>query len=94
MKVVLKRQPQIALAAIASFIESENTKGNGKRFVLKFSKAIEEFAVRKVHYALCNHHVLASLKYSCIIFNKWVIAFTIEKNTMVVHKIIHGSILK
>ena len=94
MKVVLKRQPQIALAAIASFVESENTAGSGKRFVLKFSKAIEEFALKNVKYALCNHEVLAALKYSCMVFNKWVIAFTIEKNTMVVHKIIHGSILK
>ena len=94
MKVVLKRQPQIALAAIESFVESENTEGSGKRFIVKFVKFIEKSAVTKVKFALCHHHILASLKYSCIIFNKWVIAFAIENNSMVVHKIIHGTILK
>ena len=94
MKIVLKRQPQIALAAIASFTESKNTRGSSKRFILRFSKFIEKYALDNVKYALCKHPVLADLNYSCVFYNKWVIAFTIENNTMVVHNIIHGSVLK
>ena len=94
MKVLLKRQPQIALASIASYTESKNTKGSGKRFVLRFSKFIEKYAMDNVKYSLCYHPVLADLNFSCVFYNKLVIAFTIENNSMIVHTIIHGSVLK
>ena len=94
MKIVLKRQPQITLAAIASFTESKNTKGSGKRFILRFVKFIEKHALGNVIYSLCKHPVLADLNYCCIFYNKWVIAFTIENNITTIHTIIHGSVLK
>ncbi len=94
MRVLLKRQPQIAIASIASYIETKNTPGSGERFIVKFRKFIQESAKEKVKYALCNYAVLASFNYSCLIFNKWVIAFSIEKNVMTIHTIIHGSLLK
>lgn len=94
MNIVLKRQPQIALAALANFIESKNTKGSGKRFVKKFSAFIEKYAKENVSYSLCSNTILASFKYSCVFFNKWTIAFTIEKNSMVIQKIIHGTVLQ
>ena len=94
MRILLKRQPQIAIASIASFVESQNTKGSGKRFVFKFKKFIEKLALENVEFALCKNAVLASYKFSCINFNKWVIAFTFETDRLVIHKIIHGSVLK
>lgn len=79
--------------AVADFVESKNTKGSGSRFALKFKSAIEDLALPNVQYALCSHHVLASLKYSCSHFNDWVIAFRIIDEELIVYEIIHGSLL-
>jgi hypothetical protein len=79
--------------AVADFVESKNTEGSGARFALKFKTAIQKLAMPNVKYSLCNHHVLASLKYSCSHFNDWVIAFKINNDELVVHEIIHGSLL-
>jgi len=79
--------------AIADFVESKNTKGSGARYALKFKSAIEALALPNVEYSLCNHHILASLRYSCSHFNDWVIAFKIADNELIVYEIIHGSLL-
>ncbi len=61
--------------AISDFVESKNTHGSGARFALKFKSAIRKLAVSDVQYSICNHHILAALKYSCGHFNDWVIVF-------------------
>jgi len=79
--------------SIADFVESKNTKGSGDRYALKFKSAIKKLARANVKYTLCNHPILAAFGYSCSHFNDWVIAFKIGKNEIVVHEIIHGSLL-
>lgn len=93
MKVVFKPEAVIALRAIAKFVESQNTPGSGKRYALKFRKAIELFAQPKLKYALCHDSTLALMGYSCRNYNKWVIAFKIEKSKFVVYEILLGSLL-
>ncbi len=93
--MVVKITPKAlrVIDAVADFVESKNTSGSGARFALKFKLAIESLALPNVDYALCNHHVLASLKYSCSHFNDWVIAFRITDTELVVYEIIHSSLL-
>ncbi len=86
-------QASRVIDAVADFVESKNTKGSGGRFALKFKAAIQKLALSDVQYSLCNHHVLASLKYSCGHFNDWVIAFKIVNDELIVYEIIHGSLL-
>ncbi len=79
MTILLERQAQVALAGIASYVDSKNTEGSGERFVKKFQKIITGFSKPNVQYAKCQNEVLASLNYSCIVFNKSIIAFSIER---------------
>jgi len=93
VKVILTDHALNVIDEIAAFVESKNTPGSGKRYALKFKKAIEKIAKPKVKYAICNHERLALLNYSCGHYNDWVIAFRIENNALVVYQIIHGSFL-
>jgi hypothetical protein len=79
--------------SIADFVESKNTQGSGARYALKFKSAIEKLAVPNIKHTLCQHPVLAAFDYSCSHFNDWVIAFRITNNELIVHEIIHGSLL-
>lgn len=79
--------------SIADFVESKNTQGSGARYALKFKSAIEKLAVSNVKHTLCQHPVLAAFDYSCSHFNDWVIAFRITNNELVVHEVIHSSLL-
>ena len=93
MKLNITPKAASVIDSIAEFVESKNTPGSGNRFALKFMLAIEKLAVPNVQYALCSHHVLASLRYSCSHFNDWVIVFRITGDELVVCEIIHGSLL-
>jgi len=78
---------------IAAFVESKNTPGSGKRFVLKFISEIESVAQENLQYTLCNNPVLARHKYSCRYMNNWVIVFRVESNVFIVYDIIPASIM-
>lgn len=93
MKIAFKPAAAKALYAIADFVESKNTPGSGKRYALKFRKAVEQFAQPNVKYTLCNDKLLALLGYSCRNYNDWIIAFKIENNRFVIYEIILGSTL-
>lgn len=93
MKVIITVHALNVLSNIATFVESKNTPGSGKRYISKFKEAIKKIAQPNVQYALCNDKNLASLNYHCGHFNDWVIAFRIENKALVVYQIIHGSFL-
>lgn len=93
MKISITPEASNVIDAIADFVETQNTPGSGKRFALKFINAIERLAISNVQYGLCAHHVLALLHYSCSYFNDWVIVFRINNDELIVHEIIHGSLL-
>jgi hypothetical protein len=93
LNIQITPQALSVIDSIADFVESQNTPGSGARYALKFKSAIEKLALPNVQYSLCNHHVLAAYKYSCSHFNDWVIAFRVQGNELIVHEIIHGSLL-
>jgi hypothetical protein len=93
LKLKILPKAMRVIDAITDFVESKNTEGSGARYALKFKSALEKLALSDVQYALCNHPVLAAYKYSCSHFNDWVIAFRIENNVLIVHEIVHGSLL-
>jgi hypothetical protein len=81
------------IASVADFVESKNTLGSGARYALKFKSTIEKLAIPNVKHTHCHHPVLAAFNYSCSHFNDWVIAFRISDGELIVHEIIHGSLL-
>lgn len=88
MEVYYTVKANNAIALIAAFVESKNTKGSGNRFALKLESAINNFAKENVEYAKCYTTVLASLGFSCLTINNWVIAFKISQNKFIVYRII------
>ena len=93
MKVVFRPEAEIVLDEVAEFIDTINTEGSGDFWVSKFISYIYSFALPNTSYALCNNIELADVGYSCITYNGWTIAFKIEDELFVVHKITRGNIL-
>jgi len=93
LKIIISKRALNVIDAISDFVESKNTPGSGARYALKFKAAIEKLAVPDVEYALCPHPLLAAYKFSCSYFNDWVIAFRIQNSELIIHDIIHGSLL-
>jgi len=82
-----------ALFEISYFIDCINLDGAGDKWSEKFISNLYSYAKPNVQYALCRDEYLASIGMSCINFNDWIIAFRIEDDSLVVHKIIRGSFL-
>lgn len=94
MEIILKPKAQKALSLIAKFVEDNNTKGSGVRFIEKFSLKLSTYAIENTQYSACKNKTLSFLGFSCITINKWVIAFKIENKKFVVYRIILGALLK
>ena len=94
MNLVFKPEAEEALFEIASWVEQRNTAGSGTRFIERFIDKIEIFVQPHVVYTICKNAVLAALQLQCISIDKWVIAFTTDKKSFVVHYIIWGPGLK
>jgi GH43 family beta-xylosidase len=94
MEIILKPKAQNALMLIANFVEKNNTKGSGVRFIEKFSLSLSTYAIENTHYAVCKNKTLSILGFSFITINKWVIAFKIENKKFIIYRIILGALLK
>lgn len=93
MNLVIKPKAFQALEKIASYIDNLNTAGSGHRLLDNFLRAIQQYAAEGVSYQLCNHISLQSKGYSCIFYEKWVIAFKIHEDNFIIYRIIWGPSL-
>ena len=93
MTIVYSEEAKAALFEISDFIDSINTEGAGDRWMTRLTDWVREYALSNFTYALCSNEYLASLGLSCINFNDWIIAFGIEDDLFIVHKIVRGSLL-
>jgi hypothetical protein len=91
--VVYSEEAIATLFEISDFIDSVNTSGAGERWVAKLTAWVDSYALSNVTFALCNDEYLASRHLSCINFNDWIIAFSIEDSLFVIYKIIRGNLL-
>lgn len=73
---------QITINEIAELSDGINTPGAGDRWLDKLFDFISSYVKPNVTYALCSHTKLALQNYSCIVFNNWVIAFTIHEDVL------------
>jgi len=94
LTVLIKPDAQNTINEIAEFIDGINTPGAGDRWTDRILDFIAAYAQPGAQYALCNNPELANELFSCVTFNNWVIVFKIEKNTLVVYHVIHGSVVK
>ena len=92
MKIKVSEEARLTLIDLENFVESQNTKGAGKRFVKRFSEKIKT-ALSTSNFAICKHQKFAALMLKCFFINDWVIAFETIEGQIIIRVIIHGSLL-
>lgn len=92
MNIEYRQNALNTIYELAYFVEGNNTKGSGDRFIDKFFDHIEKYALPNVQYALCRYSIFHTLGYSCIFYNDWVIAFKIINNTFIVYEVVLGTL--
>ena len=93
MRVVFKPDAEIVLDEVAEFIDSINIEGSGRLWAQRLISHLYSYALPNVTYALCKDEQFAASGFSCLNYNDWVIAFKIDDDLFIVHKIIRGNIL-
>ncbi len=83
-----------SLTALVSFIEEQNTKGAGLRWLNKFELYLKETLKHHSVITLCNNDTLKQLNLKCINYNDWLIAFSSNKNNILIEAFIHKSRIK
>ncbi len=94
MEIVFLPSAKKTTQSIINFIDELNTKGAGDRWYDRLVNFCKKYALPNTKYSLCNNKWLAKRKLSCIVFNNWIIAFTIEENNFIIHHVIYGRLLK
>jgi|JI6StandDraft_1071083.scaffolds.fasta_scaffold659533_2 hypothetical protein len=94
MNIVIQPSAQSSILSVSEYIEDLNTIGSGERWIQKLLTFCKKYALPNIQYSLCNDAALAKQKLSCIVFNNWIIAFTIEEDTFIIHHVIYGRLLK
>jgi|GEM_PF-1208112 len=94
--IIIEPLAEDAIIALCDFVESKNTKGSGSRFYEKLLSFIESFAsLSRIKFPLCRNKKFAARQWSCITFqHKWIIAFSCNKSTVVIHRLVLGSRLR
>ncbi len=93
MTIVYSANAEEALLALYHFVESINTPGSGKQFLLRFTQHIEQTLSPLVSYQNCRFKPFADKGLSCIFIKDWCIAFYKSGNTLLVQEVIHGKYL-
>jgi len=83
-----------SLTALVTFIEKQNTNGAGLRWLNKFELHLKETLIHHSVINLCNNSTFKNFKLKCIYYNDWLIAFSENKNNILIEAIIHKSRIK
>lgn len=69
-RVVIMPHAERSLLAVAEFINSKNSPGNGDRWANELIDFIYAYAQLKIVHPLCKNEMLAQRGFSCVVFNK------------------------
>ena len=79
------------LAQLVEFIESNNTKGAGLRWLSKFELFLNSNFKNFKQTKYCNNKTFHSLKLHCIYYKDWVIAFSTHNDSVLIEALLHAS---
>lgn len=94
MRIEISEEALKTLKEISDFVESKNTKGAGKRWLLRFKKKLKSYAKLNTKYKYCEDETLFELKFSCLSIGNWFVVFTLDNNRFKIYQLIHGSLMK
>ena len=80
-----------SLYSLINFIEANNTKNAGLRWLDKFEHFLQTTLTHPELIKLCNNLAFKKLYLRCINFNDWVIAFSIHKDYVLIEALLHRS---
>jgi hypothetical protein len=80
-----------SLTSLINFIEINNTKGAGVRWLNRFEIFLEKSLFQPDRIKLCHNITLQLLQLRCIYFNDWLIAFSIHPNFILIEALLHKS---
>lgn len=92
-KLEISNEAWVTLKELAEFVESKNTLGAGKRYLITFLSKIRDALKSNPEYAVCKYPEFAKLHLKCFVINDWVIAYQESQDTIIVKAIIHGTLL-
>jgi hypothetical protein len=93
MKVYISIEAINTIHEITRYIESQNTKGSGKRFTKKFLQNLIKTLGIFNHHVFCKFPEFAEKKWRCFNYKNWIIAYELNEKTVSIKVIIHGSLL-
>jgi len=80
-----------SLTQLINFIESKNTLGAGLRWLSKFEAFLNNSLHTPHSIKKCNNLTFNRLQLHCIYFNEWLIAFSINKDDVLIEALLHRS---
>ena len=80
-----------SLVSLINFIESNNTIGSGVRWLLRYEAFLENAFINPQLIKLCNNSTFSLMGLSCIYYNEWVIAYSINKDEILIEALLHTS---
>ena len=80
-----------SLASLINFIEAHNTAGAGIRWLSRYEKFLQQTLTNVDRIKLCNNSTFKKLNLKCIYYNDWLIAFSINKNFILIEALLHKS---
>jgi hypothetical protein len=93
MKVYISIEATNTIHEIARYIESQNTKGSGKRFANKFLQNLIKTLKKFNHHITCRFPEFADKNWRCFNYKNWIVAYESNEKTVSIKVIIHGSLL-
>jgi hypothetical protein len=94
MNLEVRKAASNTIAATKNWIDKQNTKGAGDRWLARLFDELNKRAKSGVQHAICQNESLAKRHYSCFTYNdKWVVAYKIKDGKFVVCRFIAGSML-
>ena len=80
-----------SLTGLVNFIEANNTKNAGLRWLGKFELFLQANLNSPNFIRLCNNLTFSKLNLHCVYFNDWVVAFSVHAEYVLIEAIMHKS---
>lgn len=91
MQVNYTTEAFVSLSSLVNFIEANNTKNAGLRWLERFEHFLQTTLTKPGLIKLCNNLTFNQLNLRCIYFNDWVIAFSVHANYILIEALLHKS---
>jgi hypothetical protein len=80
-----------SLFSLVNFIEDTNTVNAGIRWLVKYENFVFTRLLKTTNFTLCKNKTFAKLHLYCLLFNDWVIAYSIHNEYFLIEVFLHKS---